>query len=86
MARSCTPDIPAVPSAYLFHIVRNHPFQNGNKRAGASATLVFLHLNGWRVDATTDELEGLVLGVASSTLQKHDVERLIREHQVLQRR
>lgn len=74
------PDIPAMASAYLFHIVRNHPFQDGNKRAGALAALVFLHLNGWRVDATTDELEQLILGVASSCVQKHEVERFIRDH------
>ena len=29
-------------AAYLFHIVRNHPFMDGNKRTGAVAALVFL--------------------------------------------
>lgn len=29
-------------AAYLYHIVRNHPFLDGNKRTGAVAALVFL--------------------------------------------
>jgi death-on-curing protein len=33
-------------AAYLFHIVSNHPFVDGNKRTGLLATQVFLSLNG----------------------------------------
>jgi death-on-curing protein len=29
-------------AAYLFHLVKNHPFLDGNKRVGAMAALVFL--------------------------------------------
>jgi len=38
-------------SAYLFHIVQNHPFIDGNKRAGAVAALVFLDINHVEIDA-----------------------------------
>ena len=40
-------------AAYLFHLVKNHPFVDGNKRVAFFATDVFLRLNGWklRVDA-----------------------------------
>jgi death-on-curing protein len=30
---------------YLFNIVCNHPFNDGNKRTGASAALLFLQIN-----------------------------------------
>ena len=33
-------------AAYLFHIVKNHPFYDGNKRTGAVAAVVFMELNG----------------------------------------
>src|SRR5687767_5667485 len=33
-------------AAYLFHIVQNHPFIDGNKRTGAVTALVFLRMNG----------------------------------------
>jgi death on curing protein len=28
-------DIPAMAAAYAFHICKNHPFVDGNKRAGS---------------------------------------------------
>lgn len=40
-------------AAYLFHIVKNHPFVDGNKRAGVVAALVFLDFNG--IDLTIPE-------------------------------
>ena len=39
-------DLPEMAAAFLFHIVRDHPFIDGNKRTGAVAALVFLLLNG----------------------------------------
>ncbi len=33
-------------AAYLFHLVQNHPFVDGNKRVGLMATIIFLGLNG----------------------------------------
>jgi death-on-curing protein len=43
-------------AAYLFHIVMNHPFIDGNKRVGAVAARVFLALNGWEVRLPADDL------------------------------
>lgn len=40
------PDLPSMAAAYLFHLVQNHAFSDGNKRTGAEACLVFLYLNG----------------------------------------
>lgn len=64
------PSIPAMAAAYLFHICQNHPFIDGNKRAGANAMVTFLLMNDWDVDLTEDELVNLVLDVASSRLSK----------------
>ena len=44
-------DLFEMAAAYLFHIVQNHPFLDGNKRAGAVAALVFLDVNGVEIDA-----------------------------------
>jgi len=43
-------------AAYLFYLVKNHPFVDGNKRTGLVAMLVFLGLNGQRLEAPDDEL------------------------------
>ena len=65
-------DLFEMAAAYLFHIVRNHPFVDGNKRTGAAAALVFLILNGQELDAPPDDLAEMVLAVARGPLVKSD--------------
>ena len=59
-------------AAYLFHLVQNHPFIDGNKRVGAVAAVVFLALNGHALDAPTGTLYDFVLAVASGEKTKAD--------------
>lgn len=63
-------DIYEMAAAYLFHLVKNHPFLDGNKRTGALAALVFLELNGWSFDAPEDIFAEMVLAVARGDLNK----------------
>jgi death-on-curing protein len=63
----------AIASAYLFHIVRNHPFIDGNKRAGLLAAVVFLDLNGIGIEHPSDSLYDLTMGVAEGRLDKSAV-------------
>lgn len=65
-------------AAYLFHLVKNHPFIDGNKRVGAVATIIFLYLNGFDFDALEDDLAEMVLAVARGDLDKTDVAVFIR--------
>jgi death-on-curing protein len=60
-------------AAYLFHIVKNHPFVDGNKRVGLAVALAFLALNDVFIRATDDDLVDLVLGVAKGRRSKADV-------------
>jgi death-on-curing protein len=55
---------------YLFHIVRNHPFIDGNKRTGAVASVVFLIMNGLELTADEDSFEKLVRSVAEGKTHK----------------
>lgn len=73
-------DLFEMASAYLFHIVRNHPFVDGNKRAGAAAALVFLRLNGFTVHATNAALVKVVLDVAERKLDKAAVAEFFRKN------
>jgi death-on-curing protein len=66
-------DLFEMAAAYLFHIVKNHPFTDGNKRAGAVAARVFLRLNGWDVPLSEAELYDLVIGVAEGRTDKATV-------------
>lgn len=73
-------DLHEMAAAYLFHIVSNHPFVDGNKRTGTVAALVFLHLNGLSLEAEEDALADLVLGVAEGKMHKSDVAGFLRAH------
>ena len=50
------PTIAAMAAAYLFHIAQNHPFLDGNKRAGANAAITFLVLNDIEPSSTSTRL------------------------------
>ena len=45
-------------------LIRNHPFLDGNKRIGILAMLVFLDLNGKRLNITNEEIISLGLNAA----------------------
>ena len=67
-------------AAYLFHLVRNHPFIDGNKRAGLMAMLAFLGLNSRRLRADPDELTELVLGAAEGKISKAAIAVFVESH------
>jgi death-on-curing protein len=71
--------LPEMAAAYLFHLVKNHPFVDGNKRAGLAAALAFLGLNDLWLEADPDELADLVVGVAEGRIDKADVTVFVRE-------
>ena len=71
-------DVYEMAAAYLYHLVKNHPFLDGNKRVGAVAALVFLLLNGYDFDAPEDDFAELVLAVARGELDKAQVTVFIR--------
>lgn len=64
------PSLAEMAAAYLFHLVRNHPFVDGNKRAGLICAIAFLGLNDAEVVATPDDLLEVVLGVAEGRTGK----------------
>jgi death-on-curing protein len=67
------PSLHEKAAAYLFHLTKNHPFIDGNKRVGLAVCLTFLALNGVWVKATEDEVVGLVLGTVSGERSKADI-------------
>lgn len=72
-------DVYEMAAAYLFHIARDHPFVDGNKRTALMAALVFLGLNGYRLDAEPDELFRRVVGAAEGVMTKSELATFFRE-------
>ncbi len=71
-------DVCEMAAAYLFHIVQNHPFFDGNKRVGAVAAYVFLALNDTQLTADNDTYADLVLTVACGETPKSAVAEFFR--------
>jgi death-on-curing protein len=57
-------------SAYLFHLVQNHPFVDGNKRTGTATSLLFLTLNDIEIDLPLQALYEEVIAVAKGESNK----------------
>lgn len=66
--------------ACLFHLARNQPFVDGNKRTALMCALVFLGLNRQRLLADPDDLYSLVDGVAAGAIDKAEVSVFLRSH------
>jgi death-on-curing protein len=59
-------------AAYLFHLISNHAFVDGNKRIGAAAAAAFLYMNDLKLVAAEDDYTELCLGIARGELNKTD--------------
>ena len=57
-------------AAYAFGVIQNHPFVDGNKRAGFLAAYVFLDLNGWELVASEAEAVSAVIALATGEMDE----------------
>ena len=71
-------DLSEMAAAYLFHLVKNHAFHDGNKRIAALTAAVFLQVNGLKVTANEDKFEKLVLDAAQSLVTKEQIAHFFR--------
>lgn len=67
------PTIQEQAATYLYHITKNHPFLDGNKRTAYGAMEAFLRLNGYSLDLSNEEAYNLVMQVAQSEITKEEL-------------
>ncbi len=58
-------DVIALAATYAVAVASNHPFADGNKRAAFLCLLLFLRLNGHRLEADRVDATKVILAVAS---------------------
>jgi death on curing protein len=73
-------DVFEMAAAYMFHIVQNHPFFDGNKRTGAVAALAFLDINDTEIDAPKGSIYDLTMSVATGQAAKPQIAEFFRSH------
>ncbi|MBE0536085.1 MAG: type II toxin-antitoxin system death-on-curing family toxin [Phycisphaerae bacterium] len=73
-------DLHEMAAAYLFHIVMNHPFVDGNKRTGAVAAILFLAMNDVSFTAKRNVLAEFTFQLAQGNKTKAQTIEFVREH------
>lgn len=84
------PTIEKKSAILLYGMIKNHPFENGNKRVAIVTLITFLFVNGLEFDSfkvTNKDIADLALKVAESDRMKRDViiidvERWIKENTI----
>ena len=76
------PTIVEKASALGFSLIQNHPFIDGNKRAGHAAMESFLMFNGYEISANADEQVDVILGVASGKIDRNTFTEWLKNHVV----
>jgi death-on-curing protein len=66
-------DVYRVAAAYCFHIIKNHPFVDGNKRTGILTAITFLEKNGLEVFVDMDLWYNLAIDIAQSKIFKEEI-------------
>ena len=79
------PSLVAKASILFYLMIKNHPFQNGNKRIAITTVLAFLYGNGKWLEADTQELYNFTVWVAMSPAEFKEqvvaaIEKFIRNH------
>jgi death on curing protein len=72
-------DLFAMAAAYAFHLVKNHPFVDGNKRTALVSALLFLELNGVSVLDPGERLYDPTLRLAMGESTREDFAALLRK-------
>lgn len=67
-------------SAYIFHILCNHPFIDGNKRTATACGLIFLSMNGIELNVDWKDIEKMVLDIANGKLTKKEISEFLEKY------
>lgn len=75
-----TPSVFQLAASYGFGLVKNHSFIDGNKRIGFIVAVVFLQLNGWRLEASEVDATLRTLALAAGELSEAEFAEWLAAH------
>jgi death-on-curing protein len=73
-------DLARLAAAYGFGLARNHPVNDGNKRAAFLAIGLFLQINGRELIADPVEAIAVIFGLAKGSLSESELAEWIRRN------
>jgi len=83
--KSLYPTLVSKASMLFYLLIKNHPFQNGNKRIAITTLLVLLYKNKKWIKADTQELFNFTVWIAQSPAKYKEeavraIEKFLKEH------
>ncbi|BAY87068.1 death-on-curing family protein [Calothrix parasitica NIES-267] len=76
------PTIYEQAAAYLYHIAKNHPFIDCNKRTAFAVMDTFLRINGFILNTDNEETYILVLKVAEGSMDKKEIAQYLEQNTI----
>ena len=73
-------DLPSLAASYLYGLVKNHGYLDGNKRVAFAAAATFLLLNGVRLTASEPAAYELVIGAVEGRYSEDELAEWLRNH------
>src|SRR3954451_7756412 len=73
-------DLAALAADYLFGLVKNHAYVDGNKRVGFAAAATFVWLNGLRMTASESEAYDAVIGTVEGSRTESELADWLRKN------
>jgi death-on-curing protein len=74
------PTLFALSASYAFGLAKNHPFVDGNKRIALTVAVLFLELNGLRVQASEPDAVIKTLGLAAGAIGEAEYALWLKTH------
>ncbi len=74
------PEVFDKAAVYARNIISNHPFLDGNKRTGMTASFVFLEDNGFVAKAEEGEIERFALAIIKEQLDIKEIAAWLKKH------
>ena len=74
------PTIFQLAAAYAYGLAANHPFSDGNKRTAYVVSILFLHLNGFRIAAARDDKYTTFLRLAAGEISEAELAVWFKQH------
>jgi death-on-curing protein len=64
------PSLNELAASYIYGIVKNHPFVDGNKRVGFVTGESFLRLNGYQLEKDNDAAANIIIDLAAGDIDE----------------
>ncbi|MCL4538405.1 MAG: type II toxin-antitoxin system death-on-curing family toxin [Bacteroidetes bacterium] len=69
-------------AAYGYHVCKDHPFIDGNKRVAFVLMDIFLQRNGWEIVAREEDAFSVIVDLSSNKLSKTQLASWLKKHSV----